>query len=245
MMALARLAIRSLAAVAIAAPLTAMAQDGGAKTVVSPDMNAMTLAQPWTVLETVPPPIRNMAIVNAPIDKAWKAWTDPQAMSGFLGFSADLDPRPGGKFQVVFAPKAATPIQRGNDGRYIAIEPMRMLSVSWMTPMNMPELTGNSTTLTLYFTPIDGGKRTQIDLINVGYGTGPAWRAAYDYNVKGWERVLSHLQQALEVGPLDWDQRAEQLRRNHTLPYWRENKRKIANGQDPAPPKSPTSINTE
>lgn len=208
---------------AAAAPLT------------SPDMNAMTLAEPWTVLSNTPPPITNYAIVDAPIEKAWSLWTDASAMPEFMGFDAEIDLRPGGVYRVIFVPTAPTPIERGNDGVIIAMDPMRMLSVTWMTPMHMEELRGNSTSLTLYFTAIDGGKRTQVDLMNTGYGTGKAWRQAYDYNVKGWDRVLSHFQYATNVGPIDWKQRASDLKRDRTLPMWRSHKRAVIRGEDPYP----------
>lgn len=208
-----------------------------AATFASPDANAMTLAEPWTILSHTPPPIRNTAIVESSIEDAWKLWTDDTAVTDFLGYEAEIDLRPGGRYHIVFVPDAPTAIDRGNAGHVVAIDPMRMLSITWMTPMHMDELRGNSTSLVLYFTAIDGGKRTQVDLINTGYGTSTAWRRAYDYNVKGWDRVLSHFQYATDVGPIDWKKRAIDLKRDHTLPMWRSHMRAILKGENPYPKK--------
>ncbi len=215
-----------------AVPCPAQAQTGGAA-MASPDSNAMVLAQRWSLLQVVPPAIENRVIVNAPLDKAWALWTDPIRLPEFMGFGATIEARPGGAYQVVFVPDAPDALSRGNDGRIIAIEPRSMLSFTWMTPMHMAALHGNSTVVTLYFTPLEGGARTQVDLVNTGYGTGDDWRAAYEYNVGGWDRVLAHFQYAAEVGPIDWTQRARDLKRDGTLPMWREFKRKQLRGEDP------------
>ncbi len=215
---------------AMAASSPAMAQEE--VSIASPDSNAMTVADHWQVLRVTPPPIVNSIIVNAPVDEAWALWTDEKRMLEFMGFDANIEPEAGGAYQVIFVTNAETAIGRGNDGEIIAIEPKRMLSFTWMTPMHMSELTGNSTFVTLYFTPIDDGARTQVDLINVGYGLGKDWHDAYAYNLRGWDRVLAHFQYALEVGPIDWVARAKELRRNGTLPMWREYKRRELRGED-------------
>jgi uncharacterized protein YndB with AHSA1/START domain len=201
----------------------------------SNDENAMVLAHEWTVLEVSPPPIRNRVIVNAPPERAWAAWTQSSRMLDFMGFAADIEPRPGGRFHITFNTSAKSQIERGNDGQIIAMEPGRMLSFTWMTPMHMAALTGNSTLVTLYFTPLDEGRRTEVELINTGYGTGKDWRAAHLYNVRGWDRVLSHFQYAMNIGPIDWVKRAADLKRDGTLQMWREQRRRQAEGDPPKP----------
>ncbi len=191
------------------------------------DESFMLNASPWTTLETLPPPIRNSAVVEAPLAQAWNAWTTVEGIVAFLGVKADVDLRPGGIYRVAFKTDAPTPREQGNDGRIIALEPMKMLSVTWMTPMHMQELSGNSTTLTLYFTAIDGGKRTQVDLINSGYGLGPRWHEAYDYNVRGWDRVLSVLEYRFETGPVDAQLRIDEMAKYKTMRFWREHKRRV------------------
>lgn len=223
----------SLAAQESGDEATASGDETSPMIIAAPDANAMVAAQPWETLRVTPPPIVNTVIVDGTLDDAWALWTDEARMPEFMGFDANIEARAGGAFQVIFVEDAATPLERGNDGRILAIEDKRMISFTWMTPMHMADLAGQSTVVTLYFTPIEGGEKVQVDLINIGYGQGSSWREAYGYNLRGWDRVLAHFEYAMENGPIDWVQRAQDLRRDGTLPMWREHQRKVLKGEDP------------
>ena len=170
----------------------------------------------------VPPPIEVSAIVEAPVEEVWKAWTTSEGIPTFMGFGAEVDARPRGVFRVIFNVDKSALLDRGNDGIIVAIEPMSMLSVLWMTPMNMPNLRGNSTSLMIYFQKIDDGKRTLVRIVNAGYGLGPDWAAAYQYNVRGWDRVLQGLQYRFKTGPIDWKWAMEEFRKTGAFPWWRK-----------------------
>lgn len=170
--------------------------------------------------------IENSAIVDAPIKEVWEAWTTSEGLPTFVGLDAAVEAKPRGVFRIVFQPDGNDPIARGVDGTIIAIEPMKMLSVTWMTPMHMPELTGNSTSLVLYFDEINNGTQTRVRLYNSGYGVGPKWVEAYEYNLKGWDRVLSTLEYRFETGPIDWEWAIKEMKKGAGWPWWRENRRK-------------------
>lgn len=122
-----------------------------------------------------------------------------------MGLGAEIDLRPRGAFRVIFNRTGKSPLERGNDGQILAFEPMEMLSITWMTPMFMPELSGESTNIVLRFIPLCRGTKTRVDLVNSGYGSGPKWREAYAYNSKGWVTVLSRLAYRFKYGPINWD----------------------------------------
>ncbi len=132
-----------------------------------------------SLLPALPAPIENSAIVDAPIEDVWKAWTTSGGPPTFVCFGAEIEAKPGGVYRVICNVDGKTPLDRGNDGRVVAIELLKMLSVTWMTPMHMQSLRGNSTSLVLYFEKIDDGKRTRVRLVNSGYGVGPDWAEAY------------------------------------------------------------------
>ena len=174
----------------------------------------------------IPPPIENEATVNASLKEVWEAWTTSSGLPTWVGLGADVDARPRGVFRVVFQPDQTDPVARGNDGTIIAIEPMKMLAVTWMTPMHISELTGNSTSLVIYFDELNEGQQTRVRLINSGYGIGEKWEEAYAYNVKGWDRVLSSLEYRFETGPIDWDWALKEMKKGQGWPWWRENRNK-------------------
>lgn len=133
-----------------------------------------------------------------------------------MGLGAEIDLRPRGAFRVIFNRTGKSPLERGNDGQILAFEPMEMLSITWMTPMFMPELSGESTNIVLRFIPLCEGSKTRVDLVNSGYGSGPKWREAYAYNSKGWVTVLSRLAYRFKYGPINWD--TFELERKHRMP---------------------------
>lgn len=186
---------------------------------------ALAFSAPLSAFE-IPKPIENSAIISAPLEEVWDAWTTSSGLPTWVGLGAEVDAKPRGVFRVTFQPDQADPIARGNDGTIVAIEPMKMLSVTWMTPMHMSGLTGNSTSLVIYFDELNDGKQTRVRLINSGYGIGSEWDEAYAYNVKGWDRVLSSLEYRFETGPIDWDWALKEMKKGKGWPWWRENRNK-------------------
>jgi uncharacterized protein YndB with AHSA1/START domain len=166
-------------------------------------------------------PIINHAIVGAPVAEVWEAWTKSEELTKFVGRGAEIDPRPRGLFRVVFFPERVSPVDRGNDGLILSLEPQRMLTFTWMTPLNMKGLRGNSTVVSLHFTPLDA-TTTRVDLLNTGYGQGEEWQAAYDYNVKGWDRILAALEYRFKIGKaIDREAELEKMRTTGRMSYWR------------------------
>jgi formylglycine-generating enzyme required for sulfatase activity/uncharacterized protein YndB with AHSA1/START domain len=170
----------------------------------------------------LPAPIEAEVVVDAPLANVWAAWTTSTGVPTFMGFEAQVEPRPRGLFRVTFERAAKTPLDRGNDGVVVAVQPMRMLSVSWMTPMHIAVLRGNSTTLAIYFDALEGGQRTLVRIVNTGYGTGPEWAEAYAYNVRGWRNVLAALEYRFRNGPIDWDKALADRRKDGKWPWTRE-----------------------
>lgn len=199
-----------------AAVRAAAAQDAASAAAVAP--SASTAVQSAIV---------NFAIVNAPVKDVWAAWVSSQGVASWLAPAAEVDGRPGGVFRAIYFAQATRPIDRGNDGHIIAMQPEKFLSLTWMTPIHMASLKGNSTVVLVYFTALPADQ-TRVDLINTGYGDSADWQAAYAYNVKGWDRILSGLEYRFEHGPVDWAARTEEFRKTGSISYWRELKQSKA-----------------
>jgi uncharacterized protein YndB with AHSA1/START domain len=159
----------------------------------------------WAADDATIVPIHRSVVIDAPVAEVWKAWTTSEGVPTFMGLSAEIELRPRGTYRVLFDRAGKSQIERGNDGQILAFEPMEMLSITWMTPMFMPELRGESTSIVLRFMPLCAGSKTRVDLVNSGYGSGPKWREAYAYNTKGWVTVLSRLAYRFKYGPINWD----------------------------------------
>lgn len=172
-------------------------------------------------------PIINGAIIDAPVADVWEAWTTTQGVTSFMAPGAEIEGHVGGVYRAIFYPQAIRPIDRGNDGRIIAMEQHKFLAFSWMTPLHMEELKGNSTVILVYFFE-ESPTRTRVDLVNVGYGQSDLWRKAYDYNVKGWDRILSGLEYRFEAGPINWEARIQEFKSGKGISYWREKRRETA-----------------
>lgn len=170
------------------------------------------------------PPIENSATIDASIDEVWAAWTTSEGVDDWLSPKAEVEPRPRGKFHAIFRPQESDPLDQGSIGEIIAIEQKKTLVLTWMTPLPMKELRGNSTVLVAHFHEL-APRKTRIDIINTGYGRGKLWQAARDYNVKGWDRILSALEYRFKAGPINWDARIQEMRDTGTVSYWRENRK--------------------
>lgn len=172
-------------------------------------------------------PIRNSATINVPLAQLWAAWTTTQGTQTWLAPAVEIDGRPGGVYRAIYNPQATRVIDRGNDGTIIAMEREKLLTLTWMTPLHMEELKGNSTIVVAHFHALSP-TTSRVDIVNTGYGQGPLWEAAYRYNVKGWDRILSALEYRFETGPMDWAGRVKELKETGKISYWREHRRTAA-----------------
>src|SRR5262252_4727510 len=150
------------------------------------------------------------AVVKAPIEEVWKAWTTTEGIKTFFAPDAHVEARPDGPFEIYMNPYAE-PGMKGADGmRFLALQPPKMLSYTWNAPPSLPEARAQRTVVILRFTPVEGG--TRVTLTHVGWGDGGEWDKAYAYFDKAWDRVLSSLQKRFAEGPLDWTDWLNQLK---------------------------------
>lgn len=77
-------------------------------------------------------------------EKVWRAWTDPQTLKRWWGPGgaepvavADLDPRAGGRFRIVFGGAQGT--DHEVQGVYQEVAPNRRLAFTWTWPRTTPE----------------------------------------------------------------------------------------------------------
>lgn len=157
--------------------------------------------------------IEKQVIVAAGVEEVWQSWTTREGVVAFMAPDAKIDPRVGGAFEIYFDPYAA-PGSRGADGmRFMALQPLRMLSFDWNAPPSLPEARQQRTFVVVRLVA-EGERATRVSLHHSGWGDGGEWDRAYAYFDRAWGHVLEALKRRFEQGPRDWAPWLEQLRKS-------------------------------
>lgn len=180
-----------------------------ALTLLAASMLAIGLPAPGFAAERA---IEKEVVVPAALDKVWASWTTREGIVSFFAPDAVIDPRPGGAFHIHINPLAAPGEKGADDMRYLALQPMKMLSFDWNAPPHLPEARAQRTFVVLRFDALDA-TNTRVRLTHVGWGDGGEWDKTYAYFDKAWANVLAELKRRHEIGPRDTTSWMEQLRK--------------------------------
>jgi uncharacterized protein YndB with AHSA1/START domain len=180
-------------------------------------LGVLLLALPAVAAERAERTIHKEVLLDATLEQAWAAWTTREGIVGFLAPDAQIDARVGGAFQVYFDPLGDAGMKGADDMRYMALQPMRMLSFDWNAPPSLPEARKQRTFVVLRFEPL-GARQTRLSLTHVGWGDGGEWDKAFNYFERAWGVALGNLQKRFQTGPIDWTEWMNQLRKLHAQP---------------------------
>ena len=125
---------------------------------------------------------------DAPVERVWRAWTDPQALMRWFGpaetrqvLQAETDVRVGGAYLVAFATEDGR--EHYASGRYQEVEPRRRLVFTWAW-RDTPEETS---LITLEFTP--AGTGTELAFLQTPFVD----QATRDGHEHGWAGAMGRL----------------------------------------------------
>jgi len=149
--------------------------------------------------------IRGEIIINASIDEVWDAWTTEEGIKSFLAPACNIDVRFDGPYEILFDPE----VERGKRGaegvRILALEPKKMLSLTWNAPPDLPEVRKQWTHVVIRFHEVTK-RQTKVTLAHDGWGEGKEWDQAFEYFTRAWlDVVLPRLKHRFTVGPVDWN----------------------------------------
>jgi hypothetical protein len=96
--------------------------------------------------------------------------------------------------------------------RFMALQPMKMLSFDWNAPPSLPEARAQRTFVVVRLHDIDG-QSTRVTLHHTGWGDGGEWDKTYAYFDRAWGAVLANLKKRFESGPVDWTDWMAQLKK--------------------------------
>ncbi|MBN8504853.1 MAG: SRPBCC domain-containing protein [Burkholderiales bacterium] len=143
-------------------------------------------------------------VIQATLEQAWASWTTREGIRSFFAPDAVVEARPGGAFHIHIDPGAAPGMKGADDMRYLALQPMKMLSFDWNAPPSLPEARAQRTVVILRFTAVDA-QNTRITLHHVGWGEGGQWDQAHAYFDRAWGNVLGNLKKRWDTGQAqDW-----------------------------------------
>lgn len=142
--------------------------------------------------------LHHETMVTATPRQLWEAWTTVEGIRSFFAPDANIDPRPGGAFEIFFVPDAE-PGFRGAEGTtFLSLQPEKMLSFTWTGPPSIPETRHQFTSVSVNFVPLDQ-ETTRVVLEHTGWGTGDAWDKTWDYFNAAWGKaVLPNLKKCFE-----------------------------------------------
>jgi uncharacterized protein YndB with AHSA1/START domain len=153
--------------------------------------------------------IAKQVVVKAPVEAVWNAWTTTDGIKSFFAPEARVEARVDGPFEIYMNPYAAPGMKGADDMRFLALQPMKMLSFTWNAPPSLPEARAQRTVVVVRLKPVGDGQ-TEVSIYHAGWGEGGEWDKAYDYFDRAWGNVLANLQRRFTEGPMDW---TEWLRR--------------------------------
>jgi uncharacterized protein YndB with AHSA1/START domain len=153
-------------------------------------------------------------VVAAPVAAVWQAWTTSKGIESFFAPEAEVDARVGGAFHIHIDPLAAPGMKGADDMRFMAIQPMKMISFDWNAPPSLPEARQQRTFVVVRFAEAEGGG-TRVTLHHTGWGDGGEWDKTYAYFDRAWGNVLGNLQKRFVSGPHDWTEWMNGLRKMH------------------------------
>ena len=152
------------------------------------------------------------AVIDAPLDAVWQAWTTSEGIVSFFSPEAIVEPKPGGAFFLHFNPFAPPGLKGADDMRVLAVQEKKLISFTWNAPPHLPEARAQRTFVTVRFAP-EGESKTRVRLRHLGWGEGGQWDQAYTYFDRAWGSVLAQLQKRFVEGPRDWKAFLEQMKK--------------------------------
>lgn len=156
--------------------------------------------------ETAERVIAGEALVPAPLEEVWQAWTTGAGAETFLAPRCRIEARPGGAFEILFD-LTARPGEQGSEGMTVmAVQAPRMLAFTWNAPPHLAGVRGQRTHVVVRLAEA-GERATRVSIRHDGWGEGGEWDEAFAYFERAWKQVvLPRLRHRFEAGPVDWRQ---------------------------------------
>lgn len=139
--------------------------------------------------------LRHSAIIDAPVEEVWKAFTTKEGMESWMVAHAEIDLRVGGRMRTHYSPDGVIGDENTIENIILSYEPNRMLSIKvGKPPANFPFKAAVKHMWTVvHFEPVDGD-RTRVTVCGMGYGDDEDSRKLRAFFDKGNDWTVKQLQ---------------------------------------------------
>ena len=121
--------------------------------------------------------------IDAPADRVFAMFTDPDRLVRWIGLTADVDARPGGRFRFEIVPGEFC------EGEYVEVDPPRRVVVTWGWTDPSFGVPPGSSRVTVELTELDGA-RTRLRLTHDQLPD-----EAVEIHDEGWTKFLAQLKE--------------------------------------------------
>lgn len=138
--------------------------------------------------EPTPDRIEREIVVEAPVERVWRALTTADELAAWFGDSAEIDLRPGGKLRLGWSEYDASA-----NGVVVEVDPPSRFSFRWEASADGGDAPPPSTLVEFTLTPVATG--TAVAVVESGFASLPEEMRAqyYEGNQSGWESELGDL----------------------------------------------------
>jgi uncharacterized protein YndB with AHSA1/START domain len=134
-------------------------------------------------------------VIENPVEQVYNAWLKPALLEAWLTQKAKVEPTVGGAYELFWDPE--NPDQDSTRGcRITDLVTNREISFNWKGPKQFAELMGDRTQVFIRMEPREGG--TLLRFIHTGWGNGPQWEEARQWQAEVWREAIENLKNMLE-----------------------------------------------
>jgi uncharacterized protein YndB with AHSA1/START domain len=148
-------------------------------------------------------PIVSEAVIEAPVEAVWAAWSTGEGLRGWLAPHADIDMRIGGLMRASYDARATLGDASTIENAVLSFEPGRMLSIKVAKAPDgfpFPDAIQHMWTV-IYLEPVESG-RTRIRVVGLGFGPDDESLRMRDFFQRGNDFTVLELQKHFASGHL-------------------------------------------
>ena len=137
-------------------------------------------------------------LLGCDVRRAFEMFTENKLLESWLTEIADVDPRPGGKYEL-FWDRDDRESNSTIGCRITAMEKCKFLAFEWKGPTQFKHFMNTIVPLThivVFFFPSTTGdkQRTEVHLIHSGWGDSAEWEEAREWFEKAWRAAFERLE---------------------------------------------------